>query len=495
MRRYLPIVIFILILFIPVVCLSNRGIGVNYSNRLALVIGNGNYKYSPLKNSVNDAADIANALTELGFKVTLKINAKQKVIEQSIRDFGRKLRAGGIGLFYYAGHGIQFRGKNFLIPIGANIESEADIQYESVDAGRILTQMEEAGNKFNIIILDACRNNPFARSFRSSTQGLAKMDAPAGSILAYSTAPGGIAADGAGRNGLYTSKLLKYMAVPGMEIGRLFRNVRAEVVAETNMKQVPWESSSLIGEFYFTIDISKTTTANALSIATEKEKPKIQQLSSIEKESEYELLYWESIKDSKEPSLFSSYLKKYPNGAFVEIAKVKEKQYAPKTASVEKTTRVSTTFRTGQRRTAILPGIFWNDADRDKDIILSNISEAIGNFSYLSLTDSFYKIDDKINTINENQLDIDNLWTKEKRIKVPNVPYIIKFGKKIKVDLVLIFDVDFSYNYTKQDMILNNFKAFLIDINRNKMLSEEYVMGKPDDIKSVVSKLISKFEK
>lgn len=222
--------------------------------RTALVIGNGSYQSSPLKNPLNDATDMASVLNRLGFEVTLKTNANQRMMEESIRAFGNKLRSGGVGLFYYAGHGIQYRGRNYLIPIQAAIKSEADIKYESVDAGRVLAQMEEAGNNLNIIILDACRNNPYSRSFRSSERGLAKMDAPTGSILAYATSPGSVAADGIGRNGLYTSKLLKHMVTPGLTIERVFKNVRIEVMNNSGKNQVPWESSSLTGDFYFNLD-------------------------------------------------------------------------------------------------------------------------------------------------------------------------------------------------------------------------------------------------
>ena len=221
------------------------------SQKTALVIGNAAYKSSYLRNPVNDATDIASVLKKLGFKVILKTNANQRTMKESIRNFGKKLRRGGVGLFYYAGHAVQVRGTNYLIPIGVKIESESDVEYEAIDAGRVLGKMEDAGNGLNIIILDSCRDNPFARSFRTSEKGLARMDAPTGSILAYATAPGSIAADGTCRNGLYTSKLLKHIATPGLEIGRVFRKVRIDVVSSSQKKQVPWESSSLIGEFYF----------------------------------------------------------------------------------------------------------------------------------------------------------------------------------------------------------------------------------------------------
>jgi hypothetical protein len=219
--------------------------------RVGLVIGNAGYEKMPLRNPVNDANDIAKVLGELGFDVILKTDANQKVMEQSIQYLGRELLSGGVGLFYYAGHAIQYQGRNYMIPLHSDIKTEADVKYEAVDAGRVLAQMEQAENSLNIIILDSCRTNPFVRSFRNAEQGLAKMDAPAGSILAYATAPGSVAADGSGRNGLYTSILLKYMRTPGMNLHELFMKVRRDIRYESNKMQTPWESTSLTRHFYF----------------------------------------------------------------------------------------------------------------------------------------------------------------------------------------------------------------------------------------------------
>ena len=204
-----------------------------------------------LRNPVNDATDMVTLLKKLGFTVTLVTDADLKKMEQSVIDFGRQLRKGGVGLFYYAGHGLQVNGRNYLIPIDARIESKSDVKYESMDVGRVLGKMEDAHNDANIIILDACRNNPFGRGFRSYNRGLARIDAPSGSILAFATAPGDVAADGIGRNGLYTSKLLQHMQVPGTPIEQVFKNVRKDVVIASDGSQIPWESSSLIRDFYF----------------------------------------------------------------------------------------------------------------------------------------------------------------------------------------------------------------------------------------------------
>jgi len=223
----------------------------NAANRTALIFGNSRYEIAPLKNPVNDATDMAAALRASGFSVTIKLDATLREMEDAIYDFGKKLRRGGVGLFYFAGHGVRVKGSNYLIPIGARIESEGDVKYSSVDAGLILAKMEDAQNELNIVILDACRNNPFARSFRSAQNGLARMDAPTGSLIAYATAPGQMAADGEGRNGVYTKYLLRYIKEPGHTIEQVFKSVRIAVLKETGRKQTPWESSSLTGNFYF----------------------------------------------------------------------------------------------------------------------------------------------------------------------------------------------------------------------------------------------------
>jgi hypothetical protein len=229
---------------------DSRGLVVK-SERLALVIGNGAYQTAPLKNPVNDAEDVTRVLSSMGFKVSLHQNVDKRTMEESIRNFGRQLKAGGVGLFFFAGHGMQVEGQNYLIPVNAKIKSESDIKYEAVDAGLVLGKMEDAGNQLNIVILDACRNNPFSRNFRNAATGLARMDAPTGSLIAYSTAPGAVAADGVDRNGIFTKHLIKHLAAPNLTVEQVLKKVRIDVAAETSQRQIPWESSSLMGEFYF----------------------------------------------------------------------------------------------------------------------------------------------------------------------------------------------------------------------------------------------------
>jgi len=223
----------------------------NAELRTALIIGNNKYKSSPLKNPINDANDMKKVLTSNGFNVMFLTNANKRQMEKSIKTFGKKLQKGGIGLFFYAGHGMQVNGINYLIPIGSNIFEEDEVKYEAVDTNLILTKMESASNRLNMIFLDACRNNPFARSFRSSEKGLAVMDAPSGTLVAFATAPGKTAADGSSRNGLFTKYLIKYIQTPGLELSQVMKLVRKKVIQKSEKKQIPWDVSSLTGDFYF----------------------------------------------------------------------------------------------------------------------------------------------------------------------------------------------------------------------------------------------------
>jgi hypothetical protein len=224
--------------------------------RLALVIGNADYvNGNILQNPVNDALAVKEALSEVGFKVMHYINADQRTMKKAMDEFGEQLKGYNIGLFYYAGHGIQVKGNNYLIPVDAQLKVEQDVEYDCIDAGRILGKMEAAGTETNIVILDACRNNPFERQWggRAAGQGngLAFMSAPSGSIIAYATSPGKTASDGAGKNGLYTSALLQFIKIPGLSIEEFFKNVRTTVEKNSNRTQTPWESTSLKGNFYF----------------------------------------------------------------------------------------------------------------------------------------------------------------------------------------------------------------------------------------------------
>jgi formylglycine-generating enzyme required for sulfatase activity len=223
--------------------------------RVALVIGNSAYARNPLANPVNDAAAMTKALSGVGFDVITRTDVAQREMNRAISQFGAKLSEAGkdaVGLLYYAGHGVQIGGENYLIPIDAEIEREADVATNGVNLNTVLRQMGDAGNRLNIVILDACRDNPFVtRSWRTQSTGLAEIRAASGSFIAFATAPGSVASDGSGKNGLYTEALLGALKRPGIPIESTFKEVLRTVRDRSGGKQLPWTSSLLDGDFYF----------------------------------------------------------------------------------------------------------------------------------------------------------------------------------------------------------------------------------------------------
>jgi hypothetical protein len=273
--------------------------------RIALVIGNSAYRESPLRNPVNDVRAMAQRLEELGFTVLAHENATKRTMEAAIIEFGRRLSEGGVGAFYYAGHGLQVRGRNYLVPVDAEIEDEASTRVAAVDVELLLEQMAEAKNRVNVVILDACRNNPFERRMRGGSRGLAAVDAARGTLVAYATAPGSVAADGDGKNGLYTEELLAALREPGLKIEEVFKRVRINVARRSKGAQTPWESSSLTGDLVVNVTVNVTTAAvSAPSAAPDREG-----------------LFWMSIKDGTDPAAFEAYLKQYPQGTFAALAR------------------------------------------------------------------------------------------------------------------------------------------------------------------------------
>ena len=239
--------------------------------KTALVIGNGAYRQAPLKNPVNDAQAIASALKSLGFHVIQRENATQREMLEALREFSHQAARSQVRLLYYAGHGVQIKGRNYLMPVDAEAQSEDDIAQRGADLSEVLERLAIVKGGINLIILDACRNNPFnlapaqladSRGYRTraiggapTTNGLAPVQAPSGTLVAFSTAPGSISIDNAMQgNSVYTKHLLAYLKIPGLPVERLFKQVRSAVAQETRQQQVPWETSSLMGEFCFRPD-------------------------------------------------------------------------------------------------------------------------------------------------------------------------------------------------------------------------------------------------
>jgi uncharacterized caspase-like protein len=305
--------------------------------RVALVIGNGAYAQSPLPNTINDARAMTDVLGRLGFKVITRLNATQREMQLAIVEFGEEIEKGGVGLFYYAGHAVQMRGKNFMIPIGAAISVEDHVEPESVDLNKVIGRMAGARNKLNIVILDACRDNPFGSTFQFYSEGLAQARAPAGTYIAYAAAPGEVAADGTGVNSFYTGALAKILPAQGVPIEETFKQVRASVIKETKGLQVPWTASSITEDFSFN---------PALPKAAEKTEK------GASKAVDREVVFWQSIFSSARPEDFEAYLEQFPAGNFASLArnrlaelrshKAKESSAANKPAVAETKLRAGT---------------------------------------------------------------------------------------------------------------------------------------------------------
>jgi hypothetical protein len=285
--------------------------GVGAAERVALLIGNNSYSSTPLRNAVNDAKDLGDALKELGFQVITRENASRRDMIEAIREFDKALEGAQVALFFYAGHAMQFKDRNYLIPIDAAMGSEDDVTFFSVEVGQIFDRMDRAKTRFNFLILDACRDNPFAASFKTSSTGLAQMNSPSGTLIAYATAPGSVAADGFGRNGIYTKHILQNIRVPDVPVEIMFKRVREGVERETRKQQTPWDSSSLKGDFAF----NASGRAPAATAAAPAGGPSADITLQIERE------FWISVRDSNRPDDIRAYLDKYPNGNFAALAR------------------------------------------------------------------------------------------------------------------------------------------------------------------------------
>jgi uncharacterized caspase-like protein len=278
--------------------------------RVALVIGNGAYQHLPrLENPVSDAKLIAKTLQSLGFQLIggqAQTDLDRAGFERAIRQFGKELTGGSVGLFYYAGHGLQFQGANFLVPVTADPVTAADVDFELIDANTALKQMEASGSELNLVILDACRNNPFGgRGLRDAGQGLAVMRAPRGTLISYATQPGNVAMDGTTGHSPYTAALAEMVHRPGLPVLEVFNDVGLAVDQATGGRQQPWVSSSpLEGVFYFL----GPTTVNITPPAPAQ--PSL----------EAETVFWQSIAQSSNAADFDEYLRQYPEGRFAGLA-------------------------------------------------------------------------------------------------------------------------------------------------------------------------------
>jgi carboxyl-terminal processing protease len=301
--------------------------------RVALVIGNSAYTgdLPALTNPANDAKLMVSALKAVGFDVVSVEDATLGQMTAAVGQFTDKMLAAGskpTGLFFYAGHGVQVGGENYLIPVDAKIKTEKDVLIAAISASTIMKSMDFAAPGVKILVLDACRNNPLGDGARSMSRGLAKIEnATTGTFLAFSTAPGSTAADGDGTNSPYTKALAETITEPGLSIADVFQEVRTKVLAATGNEQTPWDSSSLTGRFYFKAPDPAQTASVTPPAAP----------SADEEALKTEKTYWDSVKDSGDADSINLYLAKYPNGYFVDLAnaKLEELKGGTKVASAD----------------------------------------------------------------------------------------------------------------------------------------------------------------
>ncbi len=297
---------------------------VEAAKRVALVIGIDSYQSLPnLNNARTDARGMAAKLRELGWNVILKQNASRRDISRSLAKFEGQLQTAEVGLFFYAGHGIQKDDANYLIPSNAEIEDQEDLRFEAILADDFLEAMERGGAPLNIVVLDACRDNPLPKRSRSGSRGLSMPVIPKGikgTAILYSAAPGQVAQDGPqGGNGVFTGELLKVLDQPGLKLEEVFKETARKVAKRTNNIQNPWINSSLTGDFYFR-EAKEIPAAITQTIERSKQ----------------ETLLWETVKDSNNAAMFKIYLAEFPKGMFAAIARIKLKQLHI-SQSIEKT--------------------------------------------------------------------------------------------------------------------------------------------------------------
>lgn len=311
----------VLAALLALACLAGPALAT--PDRVALVIGNGAYKNAArLPNPSNDAAAVAEALRRIGFDVIEGRDLAKRPMEEKIIEFSRKLDRASLALFFYAGHGMQVGGRNYLLPIDATLERPGDLSFETIDLSQVLGQME-AEKRVNLVFLDACRDNPFARSLARSMgarsaavgQGLASIQSAVGTMIAYATQPDNVALDGRGANSPFTTALLKHIGTPGLEVRTMMTRVRADVLAATNEKQVPWDHSSLIGEV-----VLMPLPQVAAAIATAPEPPRTPPVPSPASEAAQA---WAATKDTTSIAVMQAFIKEFGGTVYGQMARAR----------------------------------------------------------------------------------------------------------------------------------------------------------------------------
>jgi hypothetical protein len=445
------------------------------AKRLALIIGNAAYTEAPLRNPVNDARAMATTLERLGFQVIRLENATKEQIERAVVQFTSRLDDDSSGLFYYAGHGVQIKGRNYLVPVGVRFQSEREARIESVAVDLVLDELAYAGNRLNIVILDACRNNPFERRLRGGSRGLAAIDAARGTLVAYATSPGSVALDGDGRNGLYTEELLRALGRPGLKIEEVFKQVRVGVANRTKDQQIPWESSSLTGDFVFNPVATNTSPATLTS-------------------RQHEAMFWGSAERLDTVGAYQAYLTQYPEGVFATLATLRIAELnaggAPagrQTAMLEK-----------QPRTDSSPPSSEQHREKPLIAVLTPVGNDFGcTANDFSIENSLSTLRDRVEkagmstNVSRNygwnvDLDPDELWQPVGLRKLPIPETVFQHGEVLKVDGMLLTWFVISGSGTCRVDI----NIYLFDIRLKRFYKDQATQA---DLNPVTEALLDRF--
>lgn len=281
--------------------------------RVALVIGNAAYKGVPLRNPVNDAVDVAASLRAYGFTVIERTNLATRQIGPTLREFRSRLAPGSVAVVYYAGHGVQIKGENYLPAVDAEIGGEEDVPTQSLSTRQLMDVLADAKTRVNLVFLDACRDNPFARNFRSSSRGLSRENAPSGTLISFATRPGSVASDGAGRNGLYTSVLLEQIKQADQPIELVLKGVVSGVKAASRGQQEPWMEGSIEGDFCFGACAQRVATSAPPAVPSE---------TAIQER------FWNAATSVDTVAAYEAYLERYPEGIWARLARAKIQKLA-----------------------------------------------------------------------------------------------------------------------------------------------------------------------
>ena len=323
--------------------------------RVALVVGNSEYENTVyLENPRNDAKGLAEALRRLGFEVIERTDLRHTDMQATLLEYSNKLRGADVGLFFYAGHGLQVDGRNYLVPVDAELNSEVDLAFETTELDvvmRILQRQTRTG----LVFLDACRNNPLAgnltRSMGSTRSaavgnGLARVDSGVGMLITFATQPGNVALDGFGNHSPFTEALLEYIETPGIDVAQMLRRVRDKVLNSTNGKQVPWNNSSLTEDFYFRPEVKEEPQVAALPPAPEQsgtaDSGSVARAPANQSNVAIELAFWQSIVNSNDPAVFEAYLAQFPEGSFSSLARLRLKTLRGQAAATPQATQQTT---------------------------------------------------------------------------------------------------------------------------------------------------------